>query len=884
MLALIGRGLSNTEIAEALVRRARPRRRPTSAGSCQARRPRPGPAGGHRLRDRPRHPWRARRGVAPAYSRSTARTPRGRRRSPPAADDRDAGSARWVDDHRAGTPATDRGPPCHCSRRTRSRRTAPAGSRTRRPAPLAARAVDAVKVYGKGDTAVRALDGVDVELRRRRLHRHHGPLGLGQVDADARLAGLDDLTSGHVFIGDTDLTTLADKGSPRCAATGSASCSRPSTWCRRSTAIENITLPMASPAASPTSEWLDLVIDTVGLGSRLKHRPSELSGGQQQRVAVARALAGQPEIIFADEPTGNLDSRSGAEILAFMRQAVRELGQTIVMVTHDPVAASYADRVVFLADGRIVDEILDPTADAVLDRMKTLEDSGSLSMFRLTIKGLWAHKLRFALTGLAVVLGVAFMVGTMVLTDTMEKTFDDLFAVGQRRHRRHRPAARRHRRRARRPSGSASSRAVDQVRGRRRRRRRRRHRPGLRPAGARPTARSPRTDGLGVTIGANWVDDDRSTRSTSPSGRAPEAADEVVIDRSTAEREGWALGDTFTVLTKGGPRELTLVGTATYGDLERHAGLVAGRHRPTPPPSGSSPSRAATTAIVVAGGRRRRPGRRCVADDRPRPRRRHLEVHHRRGRHRRRAGQFQEDLSFFNQFLMAFAYVALFVGHVHHLQHLLDRRRPAEAGPGHAAGHRRPPPPGAALGAARVGRRRPGRRGHRPGRRRRAVVRAAGAARAPSASTSPPGDLVVSTAHDRHRLRGRRDVTRRSRRWPRPSGPAGSAHRRPARRRRRPLRPRRSGGPSAARCVTGAGVAAFAAGLVGRGRRRHPAHRPRRADRRARRVRPRPGASPARSSPLLGWPLRRLFGATGAASPGRTPAATPSAPPPPPRR
>ena len=137
------------------------------------------------------------------------------------------------------------------------------------------------------------------------------------------------------------------------------------------TALENITLPMDLAGRKPDREWLDLVVATVGLGDRLKHRPSELSGGQQQRVAVARALAGRPEIVFADEPTGNLDSRTGAEILAFMRQAVRELGQTIVMVTHDPVAASYADRVVFLADGHIVDELLDPTAESVLDRMKS---------------------------------------------------------------------------------------------------------------------------------------------------------------------------------------------------------------------------------------------------------------------------------------------------------------------------------------------------------------------------------------------------------------------------------------------------------------------------------------------------------------------------------
>ena len=195
---------------------------------------------------------------------------------------------------------------------------------------------------------------------------------------------------------------------------------------------------MALAHRRPDKQWLELVIETVGLGDRLLHRPSELSGGQQQRVAVARALAGKPEIIFADEPTGNLDSRSGAEILSFMRRAVRELGQTIVMVTHDPVAASYADRVVFLADGRVVDEIPAPTPESVLDRLKQIAGPEQRSelipsgrqpdMFTLTVKGLWAHKLRYALTGLAVVLGVAFMAGTMVLTDTMERTFDGVFA------------------------------------------------------------------------------------------------------------------------------------------------------------------------------------------------------------------------------------------------------------------------------------------------------------------------------------------------------------------------------------------------------------------------------------------------------------------------
>jgi putative ABC transport system ATP-binding protein len=238
--------------------------------------------------------------------------------------------------------------------------------------PAAARAVDAVKVYGKGDSAVRALDGVTVEFTAGAFTAIMGPSGSGKSTLMHAIAGLDELTSGQVFIGDTDLTTLRDKKLTALRRDRIGFVFQSFNLVPTLTAIENITLPMALAGRKADREWLDHVIRTVGLETRLGHRPSELSGGQQQRVAVARALAGQPSIIFADEPTGNLDSRTGGEILAFMRQAVRELGQTIVMVTHDPVAASYADRVVLLADGRIVDEIHAPTPDAVLDRMKSL--------------------------------------------------------------------------------------------------------------------------------------------------------------------------------------------------------------------------------------------------------------------------------------------------------------------------------------------------------------------------------------------------------------------------------------------------------------------------------------------------------------------------------
>ena len=250
----------------------------------------------------------------------------------------------------------------------------PAGQLLRPPAldvPPAARVYDAVKVYGKGDNEVRALDGVSVEFATGRLTAIMGPSGSGKSTLMHSVAGLDHLTSGTVFIGDTDIGRLDDRKLTKLRRDRVGFVFQSFNLVPTLTAAENIALPMRLAGRKPDRAWFDHVVETVGLANRLKHRPSELSGGQQQRVAVARALAGRPEIIFADEPTGNLDSRTGAEILSFMRTAVRELGQTIVMVTHDPSAAAYADRVVFLADGRIVDEIVGPTAAAVLDRMKS---------------------------------------------------------------------------------------------------------------------------------------------------------------------------------------------------------------------------------------------------------------------------------------------------------------------------------------------------------------------------------------------------------------------------------------------------------------------------------------------------------------------------------
>ncbi|MDE0580894.1 MAG: ABC transporter ATP-binding protein [bacterium] len=237
----------------------------------------------------------------------------------------------------------------------------------------AARAVEAVKIYGSGETEVRALDGVDITFEKGKFSAIMGPSGSGKSTLMHCMAALDNLTEGHAFIGDTDLSTLSDKELTLLRRDRVGFIFQAFNLVPTLNAIENITLPMDLAKRQPDKAWVDSVITTVGLGDRLTHRPNELSGGQQQRVAVSRALASQPEIIFADEPTGNLDSRSGNDVLKFMREAVDDLGQTIVMVTHDARAASFADRTVFLADGKLQGEMLNPTADQILDYMKILQ-------------------------------------------------------------------------------------------------------------------------------------------------------------------------------------------------------------------------------------------------------------------------------------------------------------------------------------------------------------------------------------------------------------------------------------------------------------------------------------------------------------------------------
>ena len=236
----------------------------------------------------------------------------------------------------------------------------------------AARAVKAVKLYGCAETSVRALDGVNVEFAPGCFTAIMGPSGSGKSTLLHCLAGLDDLTSGSISIGETILGTLRERQLTRLRRDRIGFIFQAFNLLPTLTAGENITLPLALAGRRPDQAWFDTVIEVVGLRDRLHHRPAELSGGQQQRVAAARALVSRPEIILADEPTGNLDSTSGGELLAFMRRAVDGFGQTIVMVTHDPVAASYADRIVFLADGQVVDEMFDPTAEQAIDHMKQL--------------------------------------------------------------------------------------------------------------------------------------------------------------------------------------------------------------------------------------------------------------------------------------------------------------------------------------------------------------------------------------------------------------------------------------------------------------------------------------------------------------------------------
>jgi putative ABC transport system ATP-binding protein len=241
--------------------------------------------------------------------------------------------------------------------------------------PAAARVVNLTKTYGKGEAQVRALDGVSLDIARAEFTAVMGPSGSGKSTLMHCAAGLDAVTSGQAFVGDVDITQLKEKAVTTLRRDRIGFVFQSFNLIPTLNAEENILLPLAIAGRKPDKEWFDVVVDTVGLRDRLSHRPNELSGGQQQRVACARALVSRPEIVFADEPTGNLDSTSGAEVLGFLRRSVDDFGQTVVMVTHDPVAAAHTDRVVFLADGRVVDEMREPTAERILERMALLSQA-----------------------------------------------------------------------------------------------------------------------------------------------------------------------------------------------------------------------------------------------------------------------------------------------------------------------------------------------------------------------------------------------------------------------------------------------------------------------------------------------------------------------------
>jgi putative ABC transport system ATP-binding protein len=245
-------------------------------------------------------------------------------------------------------------------------------STTPREATPAAHSVDLRKTYGSGDATVHALAGVDVTFQRGRYTAVMGPSGSGKSTLMHCMAGLDRPTSGRVFVGDVELDSLDDTGLTQLRRDRVGFVFQSFNLVPTLTAAENITLPADLAGRKVDQEWFDYLVQQLGIGDRLRHRPTEMSGGQQQRCACARALINRPDLIFADEPTGNLDSNSSNEMLGFLRRSVDEFGQSIVMVTHDPHGASFADRVVFLADGKIVDELMDPTADSVLERVRTL--------------------------------------------------------------------------------------------------------------------------------------------------------------------------------------------------------------------------------------------------------------------------------------------------------------------------------------------------------------------------------------------------------------------------------------------------------------------------------------------------------------------------------
>ena len=425
----------------------------------------------------------------------------------------------------------------------------------------AAAAVTLTKVYGTGAAEVRALDSVTAEFADERFTAIMGPSGSGKSTLLHCLAGLDTPTSGQVFLGGADLGSLSDTQLTRLRRDRAGFIFQSFNLLPALTVAENIALPSLLAGRKPAQSWLDDVVSLVGLGDRLAHRPAELSGGQQQRVAVARALASQPEIIFADEPTGNLDSRSSAQLLGYLRTAVGKLGQTIVMVTHDPGAAAASDEVLFLADGRIAGQLDAPSRPAILDRLAS-PGRGDRVMLALRIRDLWSRKRRLAGVVIAVALGVAFLSGALTFGNTLSANFGTLFATAT--------------------SGTSAvvrsattvGSGVNAAR------------PPI-PASLLPTVRSvpgvadaqPSVTGSATLLGAdgkavgglgpprsggNWISDPALTPYRLAAGRAPQGLHEVVINEGAARAGHLRIGSATTVLVPA-PVRVRVVGLATFG-------------------------------------------------------------------------------------------------------------------------------------------------------------------------------------------------------------------------------------------------------------------------------------------------------------------------------
>ncbi len=528
---------------------------------------------------------------------------------------------------------------------------------------VAARAVDASKIYGSGEAEVRALNNISVAFQTARLTAIMGPSGSGKSTLLHCLAGLDRLTSGQIFLGDVDISHSNEKELTLIRRDKLGFIFQAYNLIPTLNALENMMLPMSLAGTKPDPAWLETVVQTVRLGDRLTHRPAELSGGQQQRVAVGRALLSRPEIIFADEPTGNLDSRSGAEILTFMRKAVDDLGQTIVMVTHDPIAAGYADRVVFLADGAIVDELDDPNADSIIDKMKSLGAVGP-TMWKVTLKGIWAKKVRFLLTGIAVILGVAFVSGTFVLTATISKTFDGLFSDIYK----NTDAVVR---------GKAEfDGAFDIGRGR--------IDASLLPvvrsadgvAGAAGTVQGfavivdKKNDAVGSTgngapnLGFAWIKDRELSSLHLVAGKGPRAPNQIVIDKKSADDAGYKPGDTVPVVTKTGRANYDLTGIVKFGDSNSLLGATITAFTPaTAAKVLAVPGTYDNISVKAAAGvSQQEVVRNIRASLQGDPQAKNVEVLTGDAVTTESQDNFKDQLSFFSTFLLVFGVIALLVG------------------------------------------------------------------------------------------------------------------------------------------------------------------------------------------------------------------------------